>query len=76
MPFGPKNDPAFYTAMMKTFQEEWNADFDSSIVDPPYPNELLEDVSCPYSSPVRTVYGSRIIINDIVLYGTNIFQLL
>ena len=29
IPFGPKDVPSFYTAMMKDFQREWNAEFDS-----------------------------------------------
>jgi hypothetical protein len=27
MPFGPRNAPAFYTAMMRVFEDEWNALF-------------------------------------------------
>ena len=73
IPFGPKNAPAFYTSMMKTFQEEWNADFNRSVVDPPNPVEISANIKCNRSSPIRTVYGSRIVIDDILLYGTNIF---
>jgi hypothetical protein len=28
MPFGPRNAPAFYTAMMRVFEDEWNALFE------------------------------------------------
>ena len=76
MPFGPKNAPAFYTAMMKTFQEEWNAAFDSTFVDPPNPQDLLDNTSGSRKLPIRTVFGSRIAIDDILLYGTNVYQLL
>ena len=76
VPFGPKNAPVFYTAMMKTFQEEWNADFDSTIVDPPNPQDLLDNTSDSRTSPIRTVFVSRIVIDNIFLYGTNVYQLL
>ena len=46
MPFGPKNTLVFYTGMMKTFQEGWNADFDRSVVDPPNPVEISANVKC------------------------------
>jgi len=29
MPFGPKNAPSVYTAMMQKMQDEWDALFDS-----------------------------------------------
>ena len=52
--------------MMKTFQEEWNADFDKNIVDPPNPKDLLDNTSGSRTSPIRTVFGSRIVIDDIL----------
>ena len=76
MPFGQKNDPAFYTVMMKTFQEEWNADFDKTIVDPPNPHDLFDNTSGSRTSPIRTVFGRRIVIDDILLYVINVYQLL
>ena len=75
MPFGPKNAPAFYTAMMKNFQREWNADFNSqSAVDQPNPQSMLS--SSTTSSGCKAVHGSRIIIDDILLYSTSMFTLL
>ena len=75
MPFGPKNAPVFYTAMMKDFQREWNADFNSqSTVDQPNPQSMLS--SNTPSSGCKAVHGSRIVIDDILLYSTNVFTLL
>ena len=74
MPFGSKNTLVFYTAMIKTFQEEWNADFDSWVVDPPNPVEIFDTIKCTRPSPIRTVFGSKIVIDDILFYGTNISQ--
>ena len=76
MPFGPNNTPTFYTVMMKTLQEEWNADFDKTIVDPSNSQALLDNTSGSRTSPIRTVFGSRIVIDNILLYGTNVCQLL
>ena len=76
IPSGPKNASVFYTATMKIFQEEWNAGFDKTIVDPPNPQDLLDNASGSRTSPVRTVFGSMIVIDDIFLYGTNVYQLL
>ena len=57
---------------MKIFQEEWNAGFDKTIVDPPNPQDLLDNTSGSRTSPITTVFGSRIVIDDILLYGTNV----
>ena len=75
MPFGPKHAPTFYTAMIKTFQEEWKADFDNTIVDPPKPRYILDNTLVSRTSPIRTVFDSRIVIDNILLYGTNVYQL-
>jgi len=42
MLFAPKNVLMFYTTIMKSFQQKWDAEFDSSIVDPPNPPELVQ----------------------------------
>jgi hypothetical protein len=58
MPFGPRNDPAFYTAMMGIFQDEWTALFLHR-----YPTD-------------HSHRGSRVIIDDILLWSTVIDTLL
>jgi hypothetical protein len=58
MPFGPRNAPAFYTAMMGIFQDEWDALYHHR-----------------YPTPV-THFGSRIIIDDILLWSTALPALL
>ena len=71
MPLGPKNAPSFYTSMMKDFQQEWDADFDSqSIVDNSNPPSMVTPSAPPPHSKI--VHGSRIVIDDILLYSTNI----
>ena len=45
IPSGPKNASVFYTATMKIFQEEWNAGFDKTSVDPPKSSD-----NCPAKS--------------------------
>ena len=75
IPFGPKNEPSFYTAMMKEFQREWNVDFKSqSAVNQPNPQSMMSS-STP-SSDCKAVHGSRIAIADILLYSTSVFTLL
>ena len=57
-PFGPRNAPAFYTCMMRVFQDKWNALF------------------C-FRHPSDTSHlGSRIIIDDILLWATILASLL
>ena len=73
MSFSPKNVLEFYTAMMKNFLGRWNANFDYSIVDPTNPEELFDDVLYCRSSPIRTVYGSRIVIDVIISYEAKIY---
>jgi hypothetical protein len=58
MPFRPRNAPAVYTAMMHTFNQEWNNLFHSR-----HPND-------------KTLRGSRIIIDDTLLWSTSIDTLL
>jgi hypothetical protein len=57
MPFGPKNAPAVYTAMMQKMQDEWDALFNDL-----YPN-------APHK-------GCHVIIDDILLFSSNIPTLL
>ena len=57
MPFGPKNAPAFYTAMMKFLRGEWIMLF----------NETKHIISLT-DSPTKIVCNDRIIIDDILLF--------
>ena len=75
MSFGPKNSHSFYTAIMIEFQREWDAYFNSqSVVNQPNLQSMMSS-STP-SSCCKTVHGSRIVIDDILLYSTNVFTLL
>jgi hypothetical protein len=60
-PFGPRNRPAFYTCMMCFFQDEWNLLFASR-----HP-ELLGKIHHK---------GSRVIIDDILLWATTLHVIL
>jgi hypothetical protein len=55
MPFGPRNAPAYYTAMMAFFQDEWNA---------------LFEARHPDLCGLLFHRGSRVIIDDILLWAT------
>ena len=57
MPFGPKNAPAAYTAMLRTMQVEWDELFDEL-----YPNSAHK--------------GCRVIIDDVLLFSSDIQTLL
>ena len=72
IPFGPKNAPSFYTAMMKDFQREWNTDFNSqATIDPPNP-----PIKNSPAVDVKVLHGTKIVIDDILLYSTNVFTLI
>ncbi|MGH7954887.1 MAG: reverse transcriptase family protein, partial [Gloeomargaritales cyanobacterium] len=58
VPFGPRNAPAVYTAMMRQFRHEWDGMF-----------QAAED-------PTDGVYGSRVIIDDILLWSNGVAKLL
>ena len=57
MPFGPRNAPPVYTAMMRQFEDEW---------------ETLFDFRFPNANP----RGCRVIVDDILLWSSNIPELL
>ena len=61
MPFGPKNAPAFYTAMMQFLRGEWIMLF----------NETKHMFSLT-DSPTKIVCNDRIIIDDILLFSNHI----
>ena len=60
MPFGPKNAPAFYTAMMQFLRGEWIIIF----------NETKDIISLT-DSPTKIVYNDRIIIDNILLFSNH-----
>ena len=60
MPFGLKNAPAFYTAMMQFLRDEWILLF----------NETRHIISL-INSPAKVIYNDRIIIDDILLFSNH-----
>ena len=73
MPFGPTNAPSFYTAMMRNFQTEWDNLFIERIHHQLH--TTLKDLnihinSCGeiFQNNSRLVYGSRSIIDNILLW--------
>ena len=65
MPFGPKNAPAFYTAMMQFLRADWTTLF----------NETKHVINVS-NSPTTIVCNDRIIIDDILLFSNHIPTLL
>ena len=60
---------------MQNFQQEWDADFDSqSIVDNSNPPSMVTPSATPPHSNI--VHGSIIVIDNILLYSTNIYTLI
>ena len=75
MPFGTKNAPSFYTAMIKQFQGEWDVDFTTqSTIDKPNPPSML--TSSTPSASCKVTHGSKIVTDNILLYSTNVYTLL
>ena len=58
MPFGPCNAPAYYTAMMNCFQEEWDA--------------LFVQRHPALVKAIGFHKGSRVIIDNILLWSTSV----
>ena len=71
MPFGPTNDPSFYSAMMKDFKTEWDQlfilrmsemkVFQSKVIKITATNDIM-------INNVTLVWGSKTIIDDILLW--------
>eukprot|EP00978_Attheya_sp_CCMP212_P015876 scaffold41044_cov68-Attheya_sp.AAC.1 len=76
MPFGPRNAPAFYTARMRQFQAEWTTIYrlEQGIVDtasgPASESSVLRDGTLTVVH-AGTTAGSRVIIDDILLWSTS-----
>lgn len=74
MPFGPTNAPSFYTCMMNDFQSDWTKLFYgivrklTTFHDEPIQVLSNDDILI---SRKRIVIGSKIIIDDILLYSTH-----
>ena len=60
MPFGPKNAPEFYTAMMQILRDDWIALF----------NETRHGI-VDENAPKTIVCDDKIFINDILLYSNH-----
>ena len=65
MPFGPKDTPAFYTAMIRIVQEKWIILFNNT------KHIVISDHSL-----TNTFCNSKTIIDDILLYSKHIPTLL
>ena len=61
IPFGPKNTPAFYTAMMQALRDNWLTLFNET-----KHNIIVED------APDTIIYNDKITINDILLFSNHI----
>ena len=70
MPFGPKNAPPFYTAMMRTFKEEWEKLFVTRFFELDHVDgkktSLSSDNVITFDNH-RLTAGSRSIIDDILI---------
>ena len=65
LPFGPTNEPSFYTAMMQTLRKEWLLLYADS-----------KHLITIYSAPVTIICNDKIIIDDILLYSNNVNTLI
>ena len=71
MPFGPTNEPSFYTAMLKDLKDEWDNLFILRIIAMKtynnYPIVLMATHTITIADkPV--IWGSKTIIDDILLW--------
>ena len=64
--------PSFYMETMKELQREWTADFDpQTIIDPTNPPTMVSS-----TTGGKVVRENRVVIDDILLYSTNMFTLI
>ena len=76
MPFHPTNAPEFYSAMMKDFKDEWDALFLEFL----QRLDVLDDADVVVTATTQEIFigqakimsGSRTIIDDILLWCSNI----
>ena len=64
MPFGPKNEISFYTAMMKIFHDEWIIIFNST-----------KDILPSNASAAKIFWDRKTIIDNILIYFNHILIL-
>ena len=79
MPFGPTNAPSFYTCMMGDFQEDWNLLFSETISRADSicgKNVDMDRKGAVRMNGTKVEVGSKVIIDDILLYCTNVDILL
>ena len=75
MPFGPMNAPVFYSEMMKNMKYEWDNLFLSELQR--LPHIRGEEISITttievYIGDIKIISGTRIIIDDILLWCSNV----
>ena len=71
MPFGPTNAPAFYTAMMKNFKDEWDILFIITVMKLKTHNALPISLTANNDIIIggkKLIWGSKTIIDDILLW--------
>ena len=79
MPFGPTNAPAFYTCMMHDMQIDWDKLFIISIGTlPEFKGKSVtkRDNNCISIGEITIMIGSKVIIDDILLFSTHLGALL
>ena len=74
MPFGPTNAPGFYTAMMFDFKREWDTLFVIKVQELRTVDDKIITVegTIIHLGDERLHYGSRSIIDDILLWSNNL----
>ena len=75
MPFGPTNAPAFYTCMMGNFRDEWQLLFLQSLQEMTEIGQQLITIRNTdeiYLGDKRIYSGTKVIIDDILLWSTNL----
>ena len=78
-PFGPTNAPGFYSAMMQNFKEEWDLIFTQTLryIDTFSNNAVsVTEKYRIYLNNTKLVSGSRTIIDDILLFCSNLDAIL
>lgn len=73
MPFGPCNAPGFYTCMMLDFKKEWDALFVIRVSKLQFVDDKIVQVDgiAIFLDKKKVYYGSRTIIDDILLWCSN-----
>ena len=78
IPFGPTNYPAFHSAMTKMMKDKWDGLFTARLRELSSIKGEIVSVSATmeiYIGNRNIVSGTRIIINDILLLGSNVCAL-